>query len=1049
MNVKNYGSNFGCLDLFLLLMLATSVFVVVSAPGSSLLPGAIFWLVVGGLGFAWRRGWIQRYRDEQKAKEQAAAAAARRAEAERKAASTSNLGQAMHTNPSEAVMALSAPAATLSDGPSSEGPSIDSTSLTTTTNSNAWTAEAYYPIYSITVPAETAWKPSSAIGLLRALFEKSGQGVLQFSIVATAEQMEWQVKFMPNNVRDDLTLAEVQNAVQTYYRDASVEMARIPLFSQPVYRRYRLYALSGMRYFDRALNANQIKARLDPLEGVVGALSNLRSGEVMRFDVTVLGVNLADEAELERVLTKSAREEYEWRRGGRHYGNMEGMVLGEVAGGAISILNNWRLKKQKILRYSEVETERYMQKLGQPLAGVLVSLSFDTPDRNRLSVVDDAAGSVLELSGDEIAINSQDAFVAKEIRIGSFDDAVTKTPLDYLWNLAPQDEKEVDQTGKFIFNLTAEELAAMWHLPHEAYDIGSINWVTPTPREVLDVRAPSLTVGQVQVQGQAKDVQVRLVDLAKHMFVSGMTGTGKSTFFHNLAHQLVQMERGFTVLDPHGKLVQGILQTSILESVKDRVLVLELNQDEYPVPLNIFRRVDGVSRSDAVSHILNTLKKLYQSQWSETQMERVFRGFLELILSDPNATPLDVQEVASKEGYRNRLLNQALARTDRKQRLSRGTRNFWSEFLGLSDSNRNRMTQPVFNRLNIFLGKSEVELMTCHPGAINFRQVIDDNMIVLVDLSGQGIASEAESLGAILFAQLYNTVQAMGYQADGAEPRHYLIIDETHRFMTDMAELAFSEARKFGLSLMMADQWIGQLDAGTQEAIVNNKGTTLTFRVADKESQKTASLFRPNLEPEHLVKFGVGDAAIATLADGANVDAFQMKTYDRPAAFEGVLSETAIRERSHANLARLVQYQDARFKGRLLTADEIEDWLDERYTQPEFDPQVKEDETVVTEVDLKPRTTRRNADESSQDDESEELSSDEVSGDEVDMGDEVAAVATSEFIAKEVDTKGPQVPKGGVPPENRDMPSGDRPFDARSSDEGLIDGLAQDNPRME
>ncbi|MAU10625.1 MAG: hypothetical protein CL607_12440 [Anaerolineaceae bacterium] len=325
-------------------------------------------------------------------------------------------------------------------------------------------------------------------------------------------------------------------------------------------------------------------------------------------------------------------------------------------------------------------------------------------------------------------------------------------------------------------------------------------------------------------------------------------------------------------------------------------------------------------------------------------MERVVRGFLELILSDPNATPLDIQEVAAKVSYRNRFLNHALEQTKRKDRLSRGSRNFWSEFLTLSDSNRNRMTQPVFNRLNIFLGKNEVELMTCHPGAINFRQIIDDNMIVLVNLSGQGIASEVESLGAIFFAQLYNAVQTIGYQADGAEPRHYLIIDETHRFMTDMAELAFSEARKFGLSLIMADQWIGQLDVGTQEAIINNKGTTLSFRVADKEAQKTASLFRSNLEPDHLVKFGVGQAAIATLADGANVEAFQMNTYDRPAAMEGVLNEAAVREHARANLTRLVQYEAPRFKGQLLTADEIEDWLDERYAQPKFDAQVKEDE---------------------------------------------------------------------------------------------------------
>lgn len=938
---KENAPAFGCFDFAAIIMFLWSIFLLFVIPEA--IGGALIWIGIVIAFLEFRHGFIRTFLAKQKAQEQQDRMVQQRREAEKIA--TGNTASA------------------------SNNVSTNSQGTVSTNQEHQWQAESYFPTYSIAIPKDSSWKPSSAVGLIRGLFERSGRGYIELSIVASSHLIEWQVMFVPESNRYDLTLDEVRDAVQRHYQNASVQLAQIPRFTQTVYRRYRLFAVSQTRYFDQALNVNKIREKTDPLEAVANAMNGLREGETLRFEVTVMGVSTVDEAELERVLTIGARDAgYEYQRGARNYNNLEGMVIGETIGGGLSLLNNWMLGQKKVMLYSEAETEKYMQKLSQPLATTFMSLTFDTPDKSRLQVLNDTAGAILELSGDEIKINNQEAFTANEIKITSFHEAVTRTPYEYLMALAPKTEAEVDQTGKYIFAYTAEELAAVWHLPHQAFEQAGIVRPEPRPDLLIDVREPHLRVGTFNNFGSEEAVAIRLKDLNKHMFIAGKTGTGKSTLLHNMAHQLITQGKGFTLLDPHGKLIDAILSTSIVESVKDRILILELGQDEYPVPLNLFKRVPGVARGEAVSQVLNTIKSVYQTTWSSTLMEKGYRAFLELLLGDSNATPLDIQEMAktSNVGYLNRMLANALQETERKKKLSRGTRNFWSEYLGKSDSAKNRQTDPIISRLNIFLGKAEIELMTCHPGSIDWKQVVEENMIVLVDLRGQAIASEAESLGALVFAQLYNAVQAMGYQADGAEPRHLVIIDETHRFLTNEVDTAMSEARKFGLPIIMADQWIGQLDESTQRAIRNNVGTRLSFRLDGDEAKKTASLLKPSIDPDDIAKYSVGEAALSTEGSGVSVDAFKLTTYDTPEALIDVMASDAIKAQAHENLARVVKYGDSRFEGRLLSADEVEDWLDERYDQPVFSEALQDDEVLVSQVDLKSKRNSK-ADDDDQD----------------------------------------------------------------------------------
>jgi hypothetical protein len=306
-------------------------------------------------------------------------------------------------------------------------------------------------------------------------------------------------------------------------------------------------------------------------------------------------------------------------------------------------------------------------------------------------------------------------------------------------------------------------------------------------------------------------------------------------------------------------------------------------------------------------------------------METVIRRTLELVLTDPEATPLDMQRVLKNDNYRRKRFKTALD----SGLLSTAAEMWWDEeYDSISSSAKENKARSTLNRLITFL-EGSIELMTCHPKGLDFRQLIDDGYILLVNLKGDEIASEIGALGAILFAQLYMASYSLGEIAGDAPPRYYLIIDETHTFITTALETMFSEARKYGLSLVMVDQWIGQLDKGTQNAIVNNRGTTISFRASEKEAPSTALLYEPEVTTDDLVKQRVGQAAIKTLSRGETLPAFQVQT---PRPLQRI-QDDALRVTWDSLWQQTIKTLD------LMPAEEVRRWIRERYRSKAKDAQ--------------------------------------------------------------------------------------------------------------
>jgi hypothetical protein len=223
------------------------------------------------------------------------------------------------------------------------------------------------------------------------------------------------------------------------------------------------------------------------------------------------------------------------------------------------------------------------------------------------------------------------------------------------------------------------------------------------------------------------------------------------------------------------------------------------------------------------------------------------------------------------------------------------------------------------NRIRIFYRNAAVRNMVCHPHRLDFRKIVAEGKIFLANLNSDYVRSEQANLGAMLMTNFHMAAMARRSSSrDGQQP-FYLFIDEVQQFVTTSLPTVFSEARKFGLSLAAANQFLGQLTGSMLDAVLGNAGAAVIFACSPDDARALSSLVKPNLSSENLVNLDRYHAAVVMQADGRTVPAFTMQTL--PPILEppdGLKRANQIRQRSIRNYTPWSRF-------------EVETWLEERY----------------------------------------------------------------------------------------------------------------------
>lgn len=371
-----------------------------------------------------------------------------------------------------------------------------------------------------------------------------------------------------------------------------------------------------------------------------------------------------------------------------------------------------------------------------------------------------------------------------------------------------------------------------------------------------------ISVGrQIDELGQEKAV-IGLLDseVRKHIHIMGGTGRGKTTLMINLAIQLMGLGRSLVVIDPKGDLIDGMLSFIPPDRFED-VILLDPTARSHPLAFNIFESVPVAERSRVAGEILLIFKKITaQGSWGP-RLESVLRLAILALLEVPGATLLDLYEFLTDDNYRMALL---------KNVTDQFVKDFWlKQFATMKDSQQDQAINPILNKVEPWLSYPEARFVLGQANSsFSLREAIDTGKILLVCIPQGQLGEDLSSLiGALIVTKLQ--MEVMGRTTTPATKRRlvHLLIDEFQNFTTSSFEKILAEARSYGLSILCANQFSGQLTPELMQSLENNCAGRLTCHMQGYDHLVQFELLqdinRPELWIRPLLPASNGNAEVA------------------------------------------------------------------------------------------------------------------------------------------------------------------------------------------
>jgi len=322
-------------------------------------------------------------------------------------------------------------------------------------------------------------------------------------------------------------------------------------------------------------------------------------------------------------------------------------------------------------------------------------------------------------------------------------------------------------------------------------------------------------------------------DRATHFYVVGATGTGKTKFLEHLIQQDIQNGNGFGVIDPHGDLIEDIKGLLIFRylptdpEISERVILIDPTDTRYTVTFNPLERVPGVSIPEQVNELISGFKKIWSDSWG-VRMEDLMRNSL-IALGEAELTLLELPYFLSHRAFRESVLEKVSHPL---------VQEYFKRFNRVTDRGQVTWVEPVMNKLNAFFADERIrQMFTSEKSSFNIREVMDNKKILLIKLDKGKLKDSADLLGSLLMAKIQMAAFSRSDLPASKRIPFYLYIDEFQNFASDSFSVVLSEARKYGLSLIMAHQTLSQISEELRGLILGNAGIQVYFRLNRHDAQ--------------------------------------------------------------------------------------------------------------------------------------------------------------------------------------------------------------------
>lgn len=421
--------------------------------------------------------------------------------------------------------------------------------------------------------------------------------------------------------------------------------------------------------------------------------------------------------------------------------------------------------------------------------------------------------------------------------------------------------------------LNTDELATLFHMPNKTIETAHIYWLNakraPAPSQIP---SNGLFLGVSRYRGVDRKIYLGDEDRRRHVYVIGKTGVGKSQLLEEMVIQDIKNGKGVAVVDPHGDLIDGILERMPPERAED-VIYFDPSDSERPMGLNMLEAKTEEQKHFVVTSIVGLMYKLYDPMKTGIigpRFEHAIRNAMLTIMYEPGNTFVEVVRVLTDAAFVQEILPKVTDPIIRR---------YWTDQIAqTADFHKSEVLDYIVSKFGRFVtNKLMRNIIGQSQSAYDFRKVMDEGKILLINLAKGKVGEENSNfLGLILVPRIL--ISAMSRQDIPEEKRRdfYLYVDEFQNFATpDFAQI-LSEARKYRLNLTVANQFIGQMDEEVKNAVFGNVGTLVSFRVGVTDANYLQHEYQPTFNETDLINIDKYNAYVKTIVGNEPVKPFSI-----------------------------------------------------------------------------------------------------------------------------------------------------------------------------
>ena len=385
--------------------------------------------------------------------------------------------------------------------------------------------------------------------------------------------------------------------------------------------------------------------------------------------------------------------------------------------------------------------------------------------------------------------------------------------------------------------------------------------------------------GETTFRNQKKKFGIKNDDRRRHVYVVGKTGMGKTELIVNMAIQDIQAGKGVGFIDPHGEAAEKILDFIPSKRVND-VIYFNPADIEYPIAFNVMEKINSELRHLVAAGLMGVFKKIWPDVWS-ARMEYILNNSVLALLEYPGSTLLGVNRMLSDVDYRKKIVDRVSDPV---------VKAFWvQEFSRYTQRYETEATAAIQNKIGQFISNPLIRnIIGQVKTLIDMRKAMDEQKILIANIS-KGRVGEDNSrlLGALVITKLQLAAMSRVDTPEEKRKDFYLYVDEFQNFATESFINILSEARKYRLDLILANQYLGQLEEMTasggkssavRDAVFGNVGTIACFRVGAEDAEFLEREFMPEFLATDLVNLGKYNIYLKLMVEGMASRPFSAQT---------------------------------------------------------------------------------------------------------------------------------------------------------------------------